>query len=194
MAVTTTSASPGRRDRGTVVSDAVETPEAVAAARDRARADKDAEIWEATTSSHVHVLVRDRVDGGWKQVTVGGSGSRRLQLTVAERRFNQDLVPDESLGLDPFSNGMLVCVLGGAKMPAHLTDADIVALLGGDDEAAFAATVGQVTSEVLLRRMLSLAEAHASHSRFELLRDLVATRYKVGGRQPSVVEMAGGSV
>lgn len=147
------------------------------------------EIWEAVTESIVFVSVRDTMNGGWKQKKVSTQGPKRIQITVEERRFNQDNIPEENLALDPFSNGQLICVQGDAKSPYHLTDDDLVTILTLDDEAEFESAIAETTSEVILRRMLNLAQTRASHVRYEFIRDLVDERYRVGGTQKTVQAM-----
>jgi len=147
------------------------------------------EIWEAATASSVYVKVRDQRNGGWRSQRVGGSGSKRIQLTVEERRFNQDAILDENLHLDPFSNGMLHCVQGDAKGVASMTDADLVDIIGLDDDDAFEEAVAGLESEVMVRRVLSLAEKKATNARFTFVRDLVDERYRVGGTQRTVQAM-----
>ena len=147
------------------------------------------EIWEAVTPSVVFVSVRDTMNGGWKQKKVSTQGPKRIQITVEERRFNQDNIPEENLHLDPFSNGQLICVQGDAKSQYHLTDDDLVTILTLEDDAAFEEAITDTTSEVILRRLLSLGQTKASHVRFEFIRDLVDERYRVGGTQKTVQAM-----
>jgi hypothetical protein len=149
-----------------------------------------AEIWEAVTDSTTFVSVRDLVNGGWKAIRVGGPGGpRRIQVTVEERRFNQDAIPEENLALDAFSNGQLLCVQGDAQSANHLTDEDLVTILGLQDDDEFARAVEDMSSEILVRRLFGLAERNGSHARYELVRDLVDRRYRVGGTQRTVQAM-----
>lgn len=147
------------------------------------------EIWEATTEAVVFVAVRDTINGGWKHKKVTQQGSRRIQLTVEERRYNQDNIPEENMNLDPFSNGQLICVQGDAKAPNHLTDEDLISVLTLEDDDEFEAAVADFESEVIIRRLLNLAQTKASHVRFEYIRDLVDERYRVGGTQRTVQAM-----
>jgi hypothetical protein len=151
--------------------------------------DTDVEIWEATTPSVVWLNVKDPVKKGWKQVKVSLQGPKRVQITVEERRFNQDSIPEENLQHDPFTNGQLICVQGTAMGANLLTDDDLVTILTLDGDEEFEETVNAMISEVLVRRMLGLAETQATHNRFEFLRDLVDARYRVGGTQRTVQQM-----
>lgn len=163
------------------------TANAVSAQRGVFSEPNDAEIWEAVTASAAWVQVRDRMNGGWKQVRVGGEGGpRRLQLSVEERRWNQDLVPEENIGLDPFANGQLLCVQGGAKTGNHLSDDELTAVLRDGDDATFQSTVEGMESEIVLRRLQVLAERKATMARYEFVREIVDTRYRVGGTQRAV--------
>ena len=90
------------------------------------------EIWESTTAQTMWINVMDHLNGGWKQIRVGGDGPKRIQLTVTERRYNQDLTPEENLSLDPFANGALICVQGDARTANQYTDTQIITLLQTD--------------------------------------------------------------
>jgi len=150
----------------------------------------EVEIWEATTLQTTWLNVFDHINGGWKQVRVGGGAgaSKRIQLSVIERRFNSDMVPEESMGLDPFSNGALICVQGEARTANQIDDAAIIALLTGPDEK-FIASIDGIKSELLLRRILTISAKHATNERYTYLRDLIDQRYKVGGTQRAMREL-----
>lgn len=147
------------------------------------------EIWEATTDSVVFLNVKDPVKKGWKQVKVTLQGPKRLQITLEERRFNQSQIPEENLHLDPFSNGQLICVQGEAKGINMLTDDDLITILTLEEDAEFETAVSDLDSEVLVRRLLGLAQTRATNTRFEFIRDLVDVRYRVGGTQTTVQQM-----
>ena len=172
-----------RRTRTSMVS----SPMAEAPARRDVREELDrVEIWESLTDSTTWILVRDHINGGWKHQRVGGRGARRIQLTVEERRFNQDMVPDENVQLDPFVNGLLKCVQGEGSSPNAMDDAKLVALCGLPEDADFFAKAEAIQSEVLLRRLVRVAEKHASNPRYLFVRDLADTRYRVSKSQPSL--------
>lgn len=152
------------------------------------KTESSTEIWQAATPARTWVWVRNQLTGGWKQVRVGGKGSRRLSLTSDERRYNQDLVPEENIQLDPFSNGQLVCVLGD-EAGTGVTDEDLTAILLLEDEAAFQQAANALESEVMVRRLLSLAEKTSTIARFTFIRDLIDMRYRVGGTQSTVQAM-----
>ena len=148
------------------------------------------EIWEATTEQTTWLNLFDNLNGGWRAARVGGGSgaSKRIQLTVTERRFNQDQIPEECLQLDPFSNGALICVQGEARTANQIDDAAIIALLTGPDEK-FIASIDGIKSELLLRRILTISAKHATNERYTYLRDLIDQRYRVGGTQRAMREL-----
>lgn len=150
------------------------------------------EIWEPTTESAVHVLRKDTRDpSGWKHFKVGGKrGTRRLQLTKLEREHNQEMVAIENRHLDPFLNGQLLCLKGEPDpSSAQMSDDQLVELLGVTDDDMFMEAVGELASEVLLRRLLLQAEDHATKRRYDLIYNFVADKFRVGYTQKSVREM-----
>ena len=147
------------------------------------------EIWEAVTEATVYIHVRDTLNGGWKAKRVGGKGAgRRLQISVEERRYNQDLIPDEGIKFDPFVNGMLICVQGD-EVQGSMTNDDLLSVLKLDDDDTFVEFINDIESEIVVRRLLAMSEKHASKSRYDSLLDLVDRRYRVGGTQRVVQEM-----
>lgn len=150
------------------------------------------EVWEATTTGTTWLHKKNpQVAGTWRQHKVGGRGSQRITLTVEERLHNQELMPYENSHLDPFSNGTLIRIspLDGDRSPSEVTDPQLLELfeIGSDD--VFAAEINEITSEVVLRRLLALAEKHASMVRYNTIRDLVDDRYKRGKTQTSVKDL-----
>lgn len=141
------------------------------------------EIWEATTGGTTYVSVRDpRNPDGWTGRKVGGKGSKRITLTADEREFNQSLVQYENQHLDPFTNGLLVRIAPaeGERGENEKTDEQLVALLQIQDDDMFQAILDSTKSEVIVRRMLALAERNASMMRYEAIRNVVDERYRVG--------------
>jgi hypothetical protein len=153
------------------------------------------ETWEATTDGAVYVQVKDpRERTGWRQAKVTGRGRKKIQLSVEERLFNQDLVPDEKRSQhDPFSNGLLVRTSpASTEAPldgAHYTDEQLVELLGLDSDEVFLASVEAIQSEVVVRRLLKLAETKATMVRYQALQELVDTRYHIGKTSRVVAEI-----
>ncbi|MEN9793037.1 MAG: hypothetical protein RL330_1115, partial [Actinomycetota bacterium] len=113
----------------------------------------------------------------------------RIQITREERRYNQDMISEENIAFDPFSNGQLICVQGEAMGSNQFTDDDLITILGLEDDDGFEEAIREVESEVVVRRLLGLAETNTTHARFEFIRDLVDTRYRVGGTQKTVQQM-----
>lgn len=149
----------------------------------------DTEVWAATTKASVWLWVEDvlKGNGAWKKERVGGpTGKQRIQITVRERRYNQEQIPDKNAHLDPFLNGLLTCKQGAAQSPNGYTDEQLVDLLKVDDDAAFKQVVESISSEILMRRLLGLAEKHALTYRYEMLDEIVYDRYRVGKTQRSL--------
>lgn len=159
------------------------------------------EVWEAQTSAMVYVYQRDRDPRnptGYRQVKVGGSGSKRLRITTADRVFNQEQVLEENIHLDPFSNGSLKRVDGGSN-DGIMTDEDLTELLGLGEEA-FEETVREMDNELTVRRLAEFVQNNGRVTQLEIVRSVIEDRWKVGGTQRTVREMieaeelAGGEV
>lgn len=160
----------------------------------RATQEKTVETWEITHDGTVWVAVYDKREDKYKKQRVGGraGGSKRLHITADDRRFNQEQVVDEMKQNDPFTNGSLKLI--SADRPEdvdttyHLTAVDLEAILKEDPET-FEARVGDIKSELIVRRLLEVAEKAGTVAQLAFIRDLVEERYKVGGTQKSVREM-----
>lgn len=150
------------------------------------------EIWESTTGGTVYVNVKDpRNPRAWIQKKVGGKGSQRITITVEERLFNQDMNTYENEHLDPFANGLLyrVSPKSGERGQYELSDEELVAVLKGGEDEDFEATVANTKSEIMLRRMLFLAERNATMHRFNIIKDTVEQRFAIGKTSKVVQEM-----
>lgn len=157
------------------------------------------ELWEVMVPGTIWVWVRDvRIPGQYKKTRVGGKagGSRKLRITTDERRYNEEQVIEEMLDHNPFRNGFLrlVSVDEDARPDDilanyHLTDKDLLAYFEVKDADVFKEGVQDIESELILRRLFSLAREHGSVAQFDVLQDLVEERYKVGGTQKTVREM-----
>lgn len=148
-----------------------------------AAAKKAQEIWEAATSGTTWVNVRDpRNPDGWVRKKVGGKGTRRITVTVEEREFNQELVPFEKKHTDPFANGMLLRISPkeGKRGENEMSDEQLIDLLAISDDALFEKSLNEIQSEVLIRRLLKLAEKHTSMLRYQAVQEVVDTRYHIG--------------
>jgi len=168
--------------------------------------EKVIETWETTTEGTTWVSVMDPREGRYVKRRVGGrqGGSRRLHISVDDRRFNQEQVVEEMREHDPFTNGQLVLISSDRAEDIdttyHLTNDDLRALLSIKDSATFESEVADIKSELILRRLVEVAEKDATVAQLEFIRDLIRDRYKVGGTQRTVREMmlagelAGGEV
>lgn len=151
------------------------------------------EIWEATTKSTVWLWLIDTIagNGSWKHVKIGGEhGLRRVQLTTRERRHNQDLITSaNSAAHDPFTNGKLTCRQGPIQSPRGFTDDQLIQLLGlpTEHDETFEKVIDDfLPYEVLIRRVLALAERHAPAYRRDLIEEKVDERYRIGSTQRSL--------
>lgn len=155
--------------------------------------DKQAqEIWESTTGGTIFLHVQDpRNPRGWVMKKVGGKGSQRITLTVEEREFNQDQVAYENKEHDPFTNGLLYRIQpkSAERSQYEVSDEELVTLLAAGEDEDFEADVRKISSEVILRRMLFLAERNATMWRHNLLRDVIDERFKIGKTQAVVREI-----
>jgi hypothetical protein len=141
------------------------------------------EIWETTTGGTTYVNIRDpRVPNAWTKKKVGGKGTKRITITVEERLYNEELVAFERESQCPFRNGLLVRIhpKGAERGQFEVSDAEIIALLTQLNDDEFTNTLANTHSEVVVRRMLALAERHATVYRFRILEDEVANRFAVG--------------
>lgn len=152
---------------------------------------EDIEIWESTTDSAVWLWLLDPIAGrgAWKHQQVGGqNGNRRIQMTVRERRYNQDRIDSRNAQFDPFLNGLLICRQGKTQSPRAYTDAQLIELLNissDQDEAFETVARGLLQYEVVVRRLLGLAERNAPSYRRDLLEGLIDETYRVGWTQRS---------
>lgn len=149
---------------------------------------KAQEIWECTTGGTVYVNVKDpRHADAWTQKKVGGKGTKRITLTVEEREFNQELVPYEKKQFDPFLNGKLVRI--SPKDDRELTDDALVERLKGLNDEAFDEWLNAIDSEIVVRRLHTLAREHSTVARYETIGDLIAQRYSIGKTSRVVAEI-----
>lgn len=150
----------------------------------------EVEVWVATTQATVWLWVEDTLSGrtgAWKHQPVGGpDGNPRIQMTVRERRYNQDMIPERNAHLDPFLNGQLICRQGREQSPNGITDEQLIALLQVDDDEKFSAAIrSPKLNEIMLRRLEGLAQRHARAYRHDEIVELVDEKYRIGKTQRS---------
>lgn len=154
---------------------------------------KAQEIWEVTTEGATWINVKDpRNPEGWVMKRVGGPGStKRITLSVEEREFNQELVAYENQHLDPFANGLLIRVQPKdvKRGKNELSDAQLTELLEISSDDVFAEQLEAIQSEVILRRLIALAETKTSKARYEVIETLLDSRHHVGKTSRVVKEM-----
>jgi hypothetical protein len=157
--------------------------------------DQRIESWEITTGGSVWVWIFDRREDRFKKQRVGGrSGSRLLHITRDDRKFNQEQVPVENKELDVFTNGSLRLISESDRDDSidarhHLSNDELTGYFNDRDRASFKVAMQGITSELILRRLYSLVEDHGTVAQRDILRDLIAERYPVGGTQRTVQEM-----
>jgi len=159
------------------------------------------EVWEIITPGTVWVWTYDRRNDRYQKQRVGGrggGGSKRIQISVDDRRFNQQQVVDEMRAHDPFTNGALKRISGPDLDPHedylmsekyHLTDDQLRGLLEVKDEAGFEAKVNEIESELILRRLCAVSEKDGTVWQHGFLKELVEKKYPVGGSQTTYLEM-----
>lgn len=153
------------------------------------------ETWEIAFPGAVWVWVYDRREDVYKKQQVGQrTGSKTLHITRDDRKYNQELIPDENRHLDPFTNGSLR-LLGAADRDEsldvrnHFSEEDLIAMFEVRDPSLFAEALEDVDSEVVIRRLQNLADEHATVAQAAALRELIDRRYPVGGTQRTIREM-----
>lgn len=161
--------------------------------------DSQIEVWEITTGGTVWVWIYDRRKDEYKQTRVGGSGgggSKKLTISVDDRMYNQEQVIEEHMNLDPFTNGMLRRLSGpeldedtAVDTSNHLSSDDLIELLKVRDEEIFGEAVGEITSELVLRRLAEVADKEGTGWQSELVKELIRERWPIGGTQKTVREM-----
>jgi hypothetical protein len=150
------------------------------------------EIWESTTGGTTFVHVKDpRNPNGWVQKKVGGRGTKRITMTVEEREFNQELVSYENQAHDPFTNGLLYRVQPKSveRSQYEISDEELVAMLQAGEDEDFEETIKNTSSEVILRRLLFLAERNATMHRHRVLQATIDGRFQIGKTSRVVREM-----
>jgi hypothetical protein len=157
--------------------------------------DQKIETYEITTGGTVWVWVFNKREDRFEKKRVGGrSGSRLLHITRDDRKHNQEQNPVENSGMDPFTNGSLRLITESDRddtldMRHHLTDGELEKYFEVRDKTKFRTKVDDVASELIIRRLMSLAEDHGTVAQTDVLRDIITARYPIGGTQRTVREM-----
>lgn len=153
------------------------------------------EMWECTTEGSVWLWVTDARDGGYRKQKFGGptGGTKRVRITIDDRRYNQELVIDQEPEADPFRNGLLrlvsKAVVPDIDSEAHLTDEELAGLLEMRDLEVFQEAATSIKRELPLRRLKAMAETRGTQEQNGYLDELLRERYPIGGTQPTVQEM-----
>lgn len=158
-------------------------------------ADQVIETWEILIAGTIYVWIYDKRDDRYRSQKVSGtSGSSRLHLTRDDRKYNQEILPVENRHLDVFTNGALRLVESSERdehldIRYHYTDADLAEMFEVRDPELFLQAVSEIDSELILRRLVAMAEDKATVAQNTALKELVAERYPIGGTQATVREM-----
>lgn len=144
------------------------------------------EVWESTTGGAAHVWTKDPQNTrNWIQKKrAGGPGNPKLRLTVEEREYNQDLVAWGNDHLDPFKNGMLRRISPESEtsdegVENQYSNEDLIKLVTVGSDSRYSKIIRDIESEVVLRRMVPLAQKHASNLRWEEIKAVVKERFPV---------------
>lgn len=151
----------------------------------------DLEIWESAIPGRVSVTVTNS-RGNPQTASVMGKGNR-LRISASDREVAEEQIRDPQN--NPFRNGMLYQVGGpaGEASADALSDDDLAAVfeMTGDE---FANVINSL-SEVNVRRLKNLTgPIDASRSQVEMLDQVIAERFPVGGDTPSYREMQGAPI
>lgn len=158
-------------------------------------ADQIVETWETSSPGTTWVWVYDRREDKYVEQRVGGrEGSGRIHLSRDDRKYNQERVPIENRMLDPFTNGALRLVEASERDEAldiryHYSDADLMDMFEVRDENLFADLILEIESELIIRRLLAMAEKAGTQAQTKTLRDTCDERWPIGGTQKTVREM-----
>lgn len=153
------------------------------------------ETWEIQTEGTVWVWTYDRRNDRYTKQRVGGrqGGSRILRISSDDRRYNQEQIVDELKETDPFINGALRLTskerAEDVDATYHLGPDELRAMLEVKDMDLFQVEVGDIKSELILRRLRDVAELHGTVQQLTYVSELIEGRYKVGGTQKTVREM-----
>lgn len=157
--------------------------------------DKLIETWEITFGGTVWVWTYDRREDRYIKTRVGGrAGSKKLHISRDDRKFNQEQVVEENKGMDPFTNGALRLIDFASRDETletryHLTQEDLLGMLEIRDEELFKGEINEIGSELIIRRLQSLAAKHGAAWQTEFINGLIEERYPIGGTQRTVQEM-----
>jgi hypothetical protein len=156
-------------------------------------ADKVIERWEITVPGQVAVWTYDKRNDQYVRTTVGGKrGSKTLRISRDDRKYNEENIPDENAKLNPFRNGALRLLTDpDAELDTrnHYADAELAQLLEERDVDAFQVVLDGIDSELIMRRLVSLAEATGTVAQLDAVRSAVKARWPIGGTQKTIRDM-----
>lgn len=158
------------------------------------------ETWETTGGATTWVYTMDPRTKNYVKTRVGGrdGGSRFLRISIDDRRYNQQLVALENEGHDPFTNGALKFLRVDGAPDDYVSDIDPTYHLAAEELAAyfevkdaeiFRVSMEEISSELVLRRLLDVGEKRATMEQMGVLRDIVDARYKRTKTQKVIREM-----
>jgi hypothetical protein len=139
------------------------------------------EKWEVTVPGTVSVWVYSKRDDAYVKRQAGGRHTQFLYITTDERLYNQELIPVENRPMDPFTNGTLrpVSDIPDADLDTHnhLTGEDLGEIVA--DREGFDARIREMDNELILRRLLAVADEEGTVPQVMALKALLNERYPV---------------
>lgn len=157
--------------------------------------DKIIETWETSAPGTTWVWTYDRREDKYVEQRVGGrEGSGRIHLSRDDRKYNQERIPTENRMLDPFTNGALRLIESSDRdetldIRYHYSEADLSEMFEVRDEKLFADMVSEIESELIIRRLLAMAEKSGTQAQTTILKESCDARWPIGGTQATVRAM-----
>lgn len=147
------------------------------------------ETWEIQTPGAVWIYVWESRLKQHVQKQLSAKGTKRVNLTVEEREYNEALIPDENAALNPFTNGTLAKLVEGEPEDGSLTDEALVKIL--NLKSRYKAKVDAFAQdELTLQRLKALAEGgNGTIEQVAYIKDLIEKNFPVGGSQKAYREM-----
>ncbi len=158
-------------------------------------ADRIIETWESAIAGTTWVWTYNRRDDRYIKTRVGGrEGSNRIRISRDDRKYNQEMVPVENRLLDPFTNGTLILVDTANRDDQldtryHYTKAQLEEMFELREPELFKEAIEGIESELIIRRLYSMAEKIGTNEQTQILRDICDERWPIGGTQRTVREM-----
>jgi hypothetical protein len=159
------------------------------------------ETWQVTGPGTIWVWQMDPRTKGYTKQKVGGSdgGSKFLRISIDDRRYNEQQIVEEMSTSNPFRNGALKFLrVDGAPedyvpdidSTYHLTLEELKEFFTVKDGEVFRATIEDISSELVLRRLRDVGGKEATMEQMEILSEIIDARYKQSKSQKAIREEA----